>query len=450
MIAPSVAIVGSGPSGFYAAEALLEQHPTVRVDIIDKLATPFGLVRFGVAPDHPKTKAIAKAFERTAGNGRVRFLGNVEVGEDVSIEALTAAYSAVVLAHGAAAPRRLALADAGLEGVIYASDFTRWYNGHPDAQSLTLPSGVASVAIYGMGNVSLDISRMLMLNSQELAATDITEGALRALRREPVQRIVIVGRGSLEHAKFSAPELRETARIAGWRPVIGRDGLSERDRALLEGHATADDPRAQQNLEVFKEFVWATGQPREVEFRFGTTIESVEGRDRLSSVLLRDNAGQTSTEAQLLVLSIGQVVAPVQGLPLDESRGIVSNAGGRVLSSDGVVIDGLYVVGWAKRSSAGTIGSNRGCSRETIANLLLDLGDDPADPRQRIVGWDDLYQRKAVDWDGWKRIDDEELARGRAAGRPRVKITSRAELLKVATAENTRSAQSKGSKKDAI
>lgn len=427
-------MIGSGPSGFYATEALLEHDSALRVDIIDKLPTPTGLVRFGVAPDHQKTKLITKVFERIAHNDRVRFLGNIGIGSDLSLETLRKAYSAVIVAHGAMAPRPLAFPGSDLPGVMSAGALTTWYNGHPLSRQPRLSADTHTVAIYGLGNVSLDISRMFMLGPQALMGPDIAEATLALLRQMSVQRIVIIGRGGLERAKFSAPELREAAKIQGWRPILATAGLSDRDHALLRGETIAGDPRAQQNIEIFKEFSrQSSGAGRQLEFRFGAMIETAKGADHLSSIVLRDHSGNAELDAQLLVLSLGQVTEKIEGLPIDADRGTVPNNGGRVLTLEGNPIPGLYVVGWAKRGSTGTIGSNRPCSRETVASLVKDGFAGLVSSNHRAL-CEQVYRAKAVVWDGWKRIDAEETARGHAAGRPRIKITRLNELL--ATAED--------------
>jgi ferredoxin--NADP+ reductase len=455
-----VAVVGSGPAGFYAAAALLTADPPAEVDLIERLPTPWGLVRLGVAPDHPKLKAVSRAFERTAALPGFRFVGNVELGRDVTHDELAGLYDAVVYAVGAQTDRRLGIPGEDLPGSWSATEFVAWYNGHPDFQELEFDLDVERAVVVGAGNVALDVARMLALTREELAPTDATDASIEAIASSPIREIVVLGRRGPAQAAFTTPELKEMGELAGGDILVDPADL-ELDAVSEEGLAT--DTNARRNVEVLRDFAARTpeGKPRAVRLRFAVSPTAIlAGEDgRVAAVeivrnkLVVDERGRVSAVATeeretipcgLVFRSIGYHGVPLPGVPFDEAGGVVPNDCGRVLGADGEPVPGVYCAGWIKRGPTGVIGTNKKDATETIEQLLEDAR---AGRLPRTAGGEllDLLADRGADpvlYAGWEAIDALEQERGSPLGRPRVKLCTWDELLEAAArAARVRSAR---------
>jgi ferredoxin--NADP+ reductase len=441
------AVIGSGPAGVYAAAGLVARGD-VQVDVYDRLPCPFGLVRYGVAPDHVKMKAVSAALQKTLEHPDVRFLGNVELGRDLSVEDLHRHYDAFVLSQGAAVGRDLGIPGEDLPGSVSATDFVAWYSAHPDA-ACPLPDGVLAcrgVAVIGVGNVAIDLARVLAKTADELAATDVPDAVLDVLRDSAVEDIHIIGRRSAAHAKFTTKELKELGELSNADVIVDPAdlGLDEEGERVI-----ASQPVKARNLEVLRQ--WADrepeGRPRRIHMRFLHRPVEVVGDDRVTGLRLErtrlDEAGtavgtgETVTlDVELVLRSVGYRGVPVPGMPFDERGGIIPNEAGRVLR-DGETSTGEYVAGWIKRGPTGVIGTNKSDAHETVTALLEDAGALPPAPERdpdAILGVLASRGAEVVVWDGWSAIDAAELALGPARGGTRVKIADRALLLRTATA----------------
>ena len=445
-----MAVVGAGPSGFYAAESLLKQRPEAVIDLFDRLPAPFGLVRYGVAPDHQKIKSVTKVYDRVMADPRLRFRGNVEVGRDLTAEELRRHYHATVFTYGAALDRRLGIPGEDLDGSMSATDFVAWYNGHPDFADLNPRLDGHTALVVGVGNVAVDVTRVLAKTRSELAVSDIADQALAALAESRVRDVVVIGRRGPAEAKWSTKELRDLGDLEDADLVIDPADLAISDESRA---AIADDPVARRNLEVLEELAARPlrGLNRRIHLRFllsPIAIEADASGTRVRAVVLERNRlevradgslsakGTGITErldAQLVFRSVGYRGQAMPGLPFDERWSVVPNDHGRVLTArDGETVAGWYVAGWIKRGPTGVIGTNKACAVETVTTLLSDeLPEiDPADADPAAV--DALLARRGVqvvDAEGWRRIDAAETAAGAAAGRPRVKLCTREALL---------------------
>ena len=447
-----IAVVGSGPAGFYAANALLAGELEVEVDMIERLPTPWGLVRLGVAPDHPKLKAVSRAFERTAELPGFRFLGNVEVGRDLTHDDLLRLYDAVVYAVGAQADRRLGVPGEDLPGSWSATAFVAWYNGHPDFQELPFDLSTKRAVVVGNGNVALDVARMLALSEEEIRPTDTTDAAIEAILASPVEEIVVLGRRGPAQAAFTTPELKEMGELADADVVVDPAEL-ELDPASEAVLAT--DTNARRNLEVLREFAARTpkGKKRRVILRFRVSPLAILGEDRVEAVevvrneLVADGTGDVravpTDERQtiscgLVFRSVGYLSVALPSVPFDARRATVPNAGGRVLDATGEAVARVYCAGWIKRGPTGVIGTNKKDASETIELLLEDAragllrrGEPSADAASVVA----LLEERGVEpvtYGGWESIDTDERSRGGPQGRPRVKLTTWDELLATA------------------
>ena len=406
-----LAIIGSGPAGCYLADQLLRLIPDASIDIIEKLPVPFGLIRYGVAPDHQNTKAVARVFDRVLGRERVSFLGNVEVGRDVRLEELRSFYDAVVLATGAARDRRLAIPGEDLPGVMGSGAFVAWYNGHPHAQSPAV-DGVRSAVVIGNGNVAIDVARLLAKSADEVAGSDLSKQVTGWLSSQPLQSIHIVGRRGPADAKFTDHELEELGTLQRARPLIA-------DSAGLIGDTAI--------VKVLRSF--AEAAPREtpvtINFDFHLTPIAFLGDDRLRAVQFRSSEGTISElPAQLAVTCIGYETLPC--CTASPVKGIFANEAGKV-------DERLYVVGWAKRGPSGTIPTNRAEAQQVAQKISQEIADGQ---RSGSEGLRKLLEERrvcSVDYAGWRRIDAAELS-GAGANRCREKISSTDEMLDVALA----------------
>jgi ferredoxin/flavodoxin---NADP+ reductase len=418
-----VAIVGAGPSGLFTAGALLASGAPVQITIFDRLPTPFGLVRYGVAPDHQNIKQITRLFDRTLQSKQVRFCGNVAIGTDVTIDALAAAYHAVILAYGAARNRKLGVPGEALERVYGADEFVGWYNGHPDYSACDFDLGHKTAVIIGHGNVAADICRMLLTPPNELAGTDITDQALACLRKSRIEDVYLVGRGLPEAAKFTVPELRALGRITDCATIVRPGDLPP--SAEDEG---VSDPTV---LSVFRSFAAkpSTHGPKRLHFVFSRLPKAILGDRYVMGVRVQETARTGSTtetiECGAVFRSIGFSGIAMPGIPFDDRRGVILSSGGRV---SGAHRDhGLYVAGWIKRGATGVIGTNRADSEETVNALLVDLPRLIALPKRGIV--DLCVPAAATDYQTWLEIDAMEKMAGALKGKCRDKITSLDDVL---------------------
>jgi ferredoxin/flavodoxin---NADP+ reductase len=447
-----VAVVGSGPAGFYAAGALLDSDVPIEVDMIERLPTPWGLVRLGVAPDHPKLKTVSRAFERIADKPGFRFLGGVEVGRDLSHDDLARLYDAVVYAVGAQTDRRLGIPGEDLPGSWSAFEFVAWYNGHPDFQDIRFDLDVERAVVVGNGNVALDIARMLALTSDELAPTDTTDQASEAISRSRIEEIVVLGRRGPAQAAFTPPELAEMGDLAGADVVVDPEEL--RLDPASAAHVESDT-RVKRNLEVLSGFASRAraGKPKTVRLRFLVSPVAIHGDDRVEAIetvrnRLEERDGRVvavpSDETEtipcgLVFRSIGYHGVPLPSVPFDEARGTIRNEGGRVLDHAGRPLRGAYCAGWIKRGPTGIIGTNKKDATETVQVLLEDVhvGALTHDDAVTAAAVDALLDERGVRrvvYAGWQAIDAVERARGEPLGRPRVKLLTWDELLDAAEA----------------
>jgi ferredoxin--NADP+ reductase len=443
-------VVGAGPSGFYAADQLLAAG--FEVDLLDALPTPYGLVRAGVAPDHPKIKSVTRVFERTATRPGFRFVGGVRLGEHVSRAELLERYHVVLYAVGSNDDNRLGIPGEDRPGSYAATSFVAWYNGHPDAADLEFDLSSRRAVVIGNGNVAIDVARMLVLHPDELIATDTADHAIEAFAKSEVEEVVLLGRRGPAQAAFTNPELRELAdlRRAGV-DVDPKDlDLDEHSLTWLEHEA---DATARTNVDLLRAYAAATPKnaSHQVTLRFlrspveilgdgqdgpVTAIRIVKNRIEPSAQGgLRAVPTQESEviECGLVLRSIGYRGSPVGDIPFDQRRGLIRNEGGRVVDEDGHVQSGEYVVGWIKRGPTGVIGTNKKDATDTVAKVLEDAGADALN----TPGIDDaaevatFYAHRAPDavtWAGWQAIDSAERAAGEPVGRPRIKLTRLADL----------------------
>jgi ferredoxin/flavodoxin---NADP+ reductase len=429
-----VAIIGAGPGGFYASEALLRSGQAIDVDMFERMPVPYGLVRFGVAPDHPKLKQVTRVFDRIAEMPGFRFFGGVEVGQMPSISALRSCYHALILATGAPVSRRMDVPGEDLPGSYQASDFVAWYNGHPDFRHRTFDLGTERAVIIGHGNVALDVARMLAKTPDELRHTDIAAHALGALAASHVRDIYLVGRRGPDQTRFAAKELQEFEELADCDPRVALNDFPE----LSSGPGA--DTEAEAAFTLLRAFsTRPIAKRRRCVFLFGLSPSGIEGAGHVQRALFdqrQEGARATSSrtiaiDCGLVFSSIGRRAAPIGGIPYDESRGVHANIGGR-LAADGCALPGLYVCGWGKRGPQGTIGTNRACSVETVANVLADLPQlgEPARLPDSLFGGTSIP--RYVDYPAWGRIDAEEVARGRPKGKPREKFVALDEMFSAA------------------
>lgn len=439
-----VVIVGSGPSGFYAAEALLGGRSDVSVDMIERLPVPYGLVRHGVAPDHQKLKQVTKVYQRIAADSRFSFFGNVELGRDLSVEQLGALYHAIVVATGAGEGARLHIPGERLPGVHDATSFVGWYNGHPDFRDCRFDLSVDRAVIVGHGNVALDICRMLAKPAEALQRTDIAAHAADALVRNNIRRIDLIGRRGPAQAKFTPRELQELDNLPGWAVHVDPTALErdESSQAGLDQHSNTERAR---NVEILRRWTGPLPAADKVcHIRFLLAPHSIQQDGKaivLTCARTQLRSGPFNVEAVptgefitmrvgLVIRSIGYRGRPLPGLPFDRDRGTIRHDRGRV----GTTTTGarIYATGWIKRGPQGIIGTNRADSIETIDSLIADLGGLSTLPKPGSFGLGRILEAGSVQIVGdadWQRIDRREIERGTAIGKPREKYTRIHEML---------------------
>jgi ferredoxin/flavodoxin---NADP+ reductase len=441
------AIVGAGPSGFYAADQLLKAG--FAVDLYDALPTPYGLVRFGVAPDHPKIKSVIRVYAKTAAHESFRFFGGVSLGTDVSRHDLLARYHVVIYAVGTSTDNRLGIPGEDRLGSHAATDFVAWYNGHPHYADHMFELDGGRAVVVGNGNVAIDVARMLVLDPKELAPTDTANHALEAFGMAGVTEVVLLGRRGPAEAAFTNPELRELGELERADVIV--------DPAQLQGVEVPEDADAtkRRNVEILRDYSQRTpsGKSHRLELRFLRSPVEILGEGEDGPVtgvrvainrLVAGEDGRVRAEATgetedidcgLVLRSIGYRGTPLAGIPFDDRRGLIRNEAGRVVNDEGVC-RGEYVVGWIKRGPTGVIGTNKKDAVDTVAKILQDAESDALsrpDPAlsngPAIAAW--LTERVPghITWAGWEMIDAYESSLGESMGRPRVKLVRLAELL---------------------
>lgn len=446
-----VAIIGSGPAGFYAADHLLKQNGVaVEIDIFDRLPTPYGLVRAGVAPDHYKIKSVTRVYDKIAANPNVRFYGNVDYGRDLCLENVKAHYHQIVFATGAATDRRLDIPGIDLAGSHSATEFVAWYNGHPDYRDRVFDLSQARAAVIGVGNVAMDVARILCRTAEEMRATDIADYALLELAKSRVREVFILGRRGPVQAAFTVPEIKELGELA-------ETDVSTLSRDLDQADGTGDqaqDRSVKRKVELLKALAVRkpAGSPRKLTLRFLVSpVELVSDEwGHVSSIRLVNNelyeteAGTVRSRptdeyeqlpVDLVFRSIGYRGVPLPDVPFNEDWGVIHNRKGRVVDPESQQhLVGLYTAGWIKRGPSGVIGTNKSDAVETVDCMVKDLANGatfhPAHPEKECVA-ELVRQRKAdhFTYEDWVRLDEIEVSKGRAQGRPRVKFTSVEEML---------------------
>lgn len=440
----TVAVIGSGPSGFYAAGALLDHDELdARVDMFERLTTPWGLVRFGVAPDHPKIKSVSSVYAKIAALESFRFFGNVEIGTHISHDELTERYDAVIYAVGTQGDRKLGIPGEELPGSVAAVDFVGWYNGHPDYAGLSFDLSSERAVVVGNGNVALDVARILCSPYERLAKTDIADHALEALRDSNVTEVLVVGRRGAAQAAFTTPELKEL-------PEFTESGVDVDPEQLAEvGDEDSLSRVAKRNVGVMRDYSAGDAElgKRHITLRFQRSPIELRGEGRVEEIVLGHNELRTTedgwvsahdtgeretVETGLVLRAVGYRGMPIDGLPFDERRGIIPNDKGRVVGADRE-----YVVGWIKRGPTGIIGTNKKDSVETVNQLIDDLEAGMLRRHERdgtldIESWLAQRQPDLVTEQRWQLIDAAERAAGEPHGRPRVKMCDLDALLDVA------------------
>jgi len=438
-----VAIIGSGPAGFYAAEALLRRTDTaVEVDMLDRLPTPYGLVRGGVAPDHQKIKTVTRVFAGTAARPSFRFLGNVQLGRDLAVEDLRNHYHQIVYATGNEGDRRLGIPGEGILRCTPATVFVGWYNGHPDYRLANLDLSVRRVAVVGNGNVAVDVARILLHTRAELERTDMAEHALVALRQSQVRQVYLLGRRGPAQAAFTPGELEELGALEEADPVVDPDDLA------------GADPERNANLRLLRAFATRPQRPeaRKVHFRFLVSpTEVLAGADGgVAGLLLEKNrlearpdgtvaahgTGQIERlDVDMVLPAVGYAALRIPGVPYDEKARIIANQDGRVVDPvQGTVVANEYVVGWARSGPQGLIGEHKRASAHVVSHLIADGAGLEARPLPRRQAIDDLLRERGVrpvSFDNWKQLDDVEVARGARRGAPRDKIVDVEAMLAI-------------------
>jgi ferredoxin--NADP+ reductase len=414
-----VAIIGAGPAGYFAAQALQNLQSddlSFSIDIIERLPTPWGLVRSGVAPDHPKIKTVAKVFEKVATAGNVRLFANVELGKDLSIEDLKARYDAVVIATGTSQGRTLGIPGEDLPGSMSAANFVPWYNAHPDFKDESVDLSTSTAVVIGAGNVAMDVARMLALEPSELDPTDTADHAIDALKASSVRTVIISARRGAEHAAFTSPELRELPKLEHTNVIIEKKDI---DEALARvGENVEKDVKSNLDAMALIADQVPAGHERTMKFQFLATPKEIRGTGKVEEIVFTKTGTEEefSIKCGLVITAIGYEAIPLAGIPYKN---------GKVVNTDGRVEENLYVVGWAKRGPSGVIGTNKSDSSDVMKLLVEDLKE----PKPQSDISDLLSGVTIVSQGNWEAINAAEVAAGEAKGKPRVKSIAREDLL---------------------
>ena len=417
-----VAIVGAGPAGYFAAQALQNlqtEELQFTIDMIERLPTPWGLVRSGVAPDHPKIKTVAKVFEKVATAGNFRLFGGVELGTDIAIEQLKDIYDAVVIATGSALGKKLGIPGEDLPGSISAAQFVPWYNAHPDFADFNVDLNGSTAVVIGAGNVAMDVARMLALEPSELDPTDTADHAIAALKASAIREVVISARRGPEHAAFTSPELRELPKLEHTKVLMAKSDIEAAiDRA---GSEIEKDTKSNLDAMLLISEKEATNHDRTMKFQFLATPIEIKGSGKVEEVVFQKTGSDEkfSIKCGLVITAIGYEAASIPGIPYER---------GKVVNNEGRVSENLYVVGWAKRGPSGVIGTNKSDAADVMKLLVEDL--------KKAKNSGDISEilpaNKFVSQANWEAINAAEIAAGEPLGKPRRKFVSREELHKIA------------------
>ena len=414
-----VAIVGAGPAGYFAALALQNlqsEELQFSIHMIERLPTPWGLVRSGVAPDHPKIKTVSKVFEKIATAGNFRLFGNVELGTDVALGDLQAKYDAVIIATGSSLGRKLGIPGEELKGYLSAADFVPWYNAHPDYAGVEVPLNTDTAVVIGAGNVAMDVARMLALDPSELDPTDTADHAIAALKKSGIRKVYICARRGAEHAAFTSPELRELPKLEHTNVIISKSDI---DAAIV---AAGDSPEkdVKSNLDAMLAIAEdeKTNHARTMEFLFHHVPTEIKGSGQVQEVIFKTPTGEKTIKCGLVISAIGYEADPLSGITYEK---------GKVLNTEGRVKENLYVVGWAKRGPSGVIGTNKSDAAAVIDLLISDLKS----PKNSGDISDLISAHKVVTQTHWEAINAAEVSSGEPLGKPRVKVADKSELLRL-------------------
>ena len=420
MLRYKVAIIGAGPAGYFAAQALhnlQNDERTFSIDMIERLPTPWGLVRSGVAPDHPKIKTVSKVFEKIAADPNFRLFANVEIGTDITVAQLAKVYDAVIIATGSSIGKKLGIPGEDLFGSISAADFVPWYNAHPDFAHVDFPLDCESAVVIGAGNVAMDVARILALEPTELDPTDTADHAIDALKISAVRDVYISARRGPEHAAFTSPELRELPKLEHTNVIMARQDI---DAAIVRaGEAPEKDVKSNLDAMVLIADSQKSEHERTMHFLFQHTPKEILGAKRVEGIVYSTPTGDVTIKCGLVITAIGYQAEPINGVPYEN---------GKVVNLDGRVKENIYVVGWAKRGPSGVIGTNKSDAAAVIGLLISDLSE----PKNEIGIENLLTTHVVVDQLSWQRINEAETAAGEPKGKPRVKSVDRSELLKFA------------------
>ena len=414
-----VAIIGAGPAGYFAAQALHNMQNEERafaIDMIERLPTPWGLVRSGVAPDHPKIKTVSKVFEKIAADPNFRLFANVEIGSEISVAQLKEKYDAVVIATGSHLGKSLGIPGENLPGSLSAADFVPWYNAHPDYVDVEVPLDCETAVVIGAGNVAMDVARMLALEPSELDPTDTADHAIDGFKASAVRNVYISARRGPEHAAFTSPELRELPKLEHTNVVINKEDI---DAAIVRAGAEPEKD-VKSNLDAMLLIAQSqkSAHERTMHFLFQHTPKQILGTDCVEGIVFSTPNGDVTIKCGLVITAIGYQAAGIDGVPYEN---------GKVVNTDGRVNENMYVVGWAKRGPSGVIGTNKSDAAAVVEMMISDLKTPKAagDISQLLT------HQVVVDQNAWQKINEAEVAAGEPKGKPRVKSVKRDELLKL-------------------
>ena len=413
-------IVGAGPAGYFAAQALQNlETPELgfSIDMIERLPTPWGLVRSGVAPDHPKIKSVSKVFEKIATTEKFRLFANVELGSDVTITQLQEKYDAVVIATGSTIGKTLGIPGEDLQGSLSAADFVPWYNGHPDFANFSVPLECETAIVIGAGNVAMDVGRMLALEPSELDPTDTADHALEVFKESKIRKVYVSARRGAEHAAFTSPELRDLPKLEHTNVIMSKSDI---DGAITRaGDAPEKDVKSNLDAMLLISDLEDKGHARTIEFLFQHTPVAINGTDRVESVTYSTPNGEITIPCGLVITAIGYQAAGIDGIPYEK---------GKVVNNEGYVKENLYVVGWAKRGPSGVIGTNKSDAAAVVEKLVSQL----AIPKNAGDVTDLLAGKKHIDQSAWEKLNAHELAEGEKVGKPRRKVVERVQACEIA------------------
>ena len=443
-----IAIVGSGPSGFYAAESLMSGAIKVKVDMFERLPSPFGLARYGVAPDHPKIKNVIKVYEKTAQHPEFSFFGNVNVGHDIAVEELKKFYDAILFTCGAETDKHLNIPGENLSGSHTATEFVAWYNGHPDYRNRRFDLSSETAVVIGQGNVAMDVSRILSKTVDELKNTDIAQHALEALAQSKIKEVHLIGRRGPAQAAFTPPEIKEFGELVDCDPIVDTKDLELNEASKKELENPANNNK-RKNYEVLQSYASLTARDKRKKFviHFLKSPVALEGNGKVEKMILERNvlsgeAGNQKAKGTgikeeiscgLVFRSVGYAGMAIPGVPFDPQRAVFPNKEGRILNGSNAA-PGLYAAGWIKRGPSGVIGTNKPDSEETVKKILEDVATLPPCPIPDSSSLAEYLKKKgvrAVTFEDWKKIDTAEIERGKLSGKPREKFVLKEEMLAV-------------------